>query len=79
MEAKQLFGVIRVGQKSAKWPAKVARFLSKDIYKPFGGRFEALAVCQTIQHGKSEMLRVLECLGITCQVHLGGWEAKPLV
>ena len=71
-------GVIRVGQKSAKWPAKVAPFLSENIYKPFGGRFEALAVSQTIWHGKTDMLRVLECLGIICRVHLGGWEAKLL-
>ena len=54
--ALQLFGVIRGGQKSANLPAKVASFLSTDIYKPFGGRFEALAVSQTIWHGKTEML-----------------------
>ena len=71
--------MIRGGQKSANWPAKVAPFLSKDISKPFGGRFEALAVSQTIWHGKTEMLGVLEYLGITCRVHLGGWEAKPLL
>ena len=59
-------GVIRVGQKSAKCPTKVAPFLSEDISKPFGGRFEALAVCQFIWHGQTEMLRVLECVGITC-------------
>ena len=50
---------IRVGQKSAKWPARVAPFLSKAIYKPFGGRFEALAVSQTICPAKTEMLRVV--------------------
>ena len=68
--------MIRGGQKSAKWPAKVAPSHSEDISKRSGGRFEALAVGQTMWHGKSEMLKVLECLEITCPSSFGRLGSK---
>ena len=57
--AKHLCHVIRVGQISAKLPAKIDLLCYKGISKQFGGKFVALAGNQIIWQVKTVSLTLL--------------------